>query len=308
MTMQIDIVPVERDLLGEGPVWDPRLQVLYWSDQLGKRVRRLAPATGEYREWTVDKPLGCIALTQDVNAVVIALADGFYRLDLVSGECAQLMEVPQPRPGVRLNDGRCDRSGRLIAGSVTTDGGEGAGKIYRFSPDGRLEVLREEMVIANAICCSPAGDRIYYTDSRGGILYARDYDRDGDHIGEEREFVDIRPHGGAPDGATVDAEGGIWVAQIMLGNILRFHSDGTLDRKIEMPAPHVSSLAFGGAELDTLYVTTVRETGMRISTDHPKAGALFAITGLGVRGCEEGIFGARTNAAAPLENVSGEKE
>lgn len=289
--MRIETVAVDRDLLGEGPVWDPRLQALYWSDQLGRRVRRLVPASGEYREWHVPKELGCIALTHDVDMVVIALADGFYRLDLASGECACLASVPQSRPGIRLNDGRCDRSGRLIAGSVTTDGGEAGGVVYRLSPNGDLEVLREGLVIVNAICCSPAGDRIYYTDSRGGVIFSRDYDAKGDAIGEEVEFADTRPYGGVSDGATVDAEGAVWVAQIMGGRILRFLPDGTLDRTIEMPAPHISSLAFGGENLDMLYVTTVRETGMLISTDHPEAGKLFAISGLGVRGVEEGVFG-----------------
>ncbi|MFM0234113.1 SMP-30/gluconolactonase/LRE family protein [Paraburkholderia sediminicola] len=289
--MRIEAVPVTRDLLGEGPVWDARLQALYWADQLERKVRRLIPATGEYRAWFVPKELGCIALTADPEVLVIALADGFYRLDLEAGACECIAHVPQQRPGVRLNDGRCDRSGRLVAGSVTTDGGEAAGTVYRMSPDGGIEILREGMVIVNAICCAPAGDRLYYTDSRGGVIYARDYDRVGDAIGPETEFADTRPHGGAPDGATVDAEGGVWIAQIMCGQILRFLPDGTLDRAIKMPAPHTSSLTFGGEDLDILYVTTVRETGMRISTDHPQAGKLFAITGLGVRGMEEGVFG-----------------
>lgn len=297
--MRIETVPVERDLLGEGPVWDARIQALYWADQLGRKVRRLTPATGEVREWPVPKDLGCIALTENVDRVLIALGDGFYWLDLASGACACFVAVPQPRPGVRLNDGRCDRSGRLVAGSVTTDGGEPAGTIYRLSPDGALEVIREDMTIVNAICCSPAGDRLYYADSRGGVILARDYDRDGDTIGAEWDFADTRPEGGAPDGGTVDSDGGVWIAQIRLGRILHFLADGILAQTIDLPAPHASSLAFGGKDLDTLYVTTVRETGMLISSDHPEAGKLFAITGLGVRGVEEGIFGAgRTSLAS----------
>jgi L-arabinonolactonase len=289
--MRIDVVPVERDLLGEAPVWDVRIQALYWADQLARKVRRFAPATGDYREWPVPKDMGCIALTPDVDEVVIALADGFYRLDLRTGACACIAQVDQPRPGVRLNDGRCDRSGRLVAGSVTTDGGEPAGTVYRLSPDGKIEVLREGMTIVNAICCSPEGDRLYYTDSRGGVILARDYDRFGDAIGPEVDFADVRPHGGAPDGGTVDAEGAVWIAQIRRGQILRFMPDGSLDRAIDMPAPHTSSLAFGGENLDILYVTTVRETGMLISSDDPEAGKLYAISGLGVKGIAEGTFG-----------------
>lgn len=285
--MQIQAVDIERDLLGEGPVWDSRINALYWADQLGKRVRRLNPDTGEYNEWAVTDALGCIALTNDVEVLVIALSEGLHRLELRTGECQRILHVPQPRPGVRLNDGRADRAGRLIFGSVTTDGGTPAGVVYRLMGDGSLETLREGMAIVNSICCSPDGRRIFYTDSREGLIYSRDCDLANGDLGEEQVFADTRPQGGAPDGATVDAQGGVWVAQIMSGKVLRFTEHGALDMVIEMPAPHVSSLTFGGERLDVLYVTTVRETGMLISTQHPEAGKLFAITGLGFKGVAE---------------------
>lgn len=288
--MQIDTLPVDRDSLGESPVWDERIQALYWSDQFGKRVRRFEPATRAYHEWAVPKILGSVALTEDVNVLLIVLSDGFYRLDLSSGLCSCMREMPQPRPGVRLNEGRCDPSGRLIAGSVVTDGGDAVGTIYRLSGDGHTEVIREGMVIPNAVCFSRDGDKLYYTCSRAGVITVRDYDRSGNFIGVEREFADIRPHGRAPDGATVDADNCFWVALIMSGLILRFRPDGTLDRKIECPAPHPSSVAFGGPGLDTLFVTTVRETGMLIKSDHLQSGSTLAITGLGVRGVAERRF------------------
>jgi L-arabinonolactonase len=288
--MQIETIAVDRDLLGESPIWDDRVRALYWSDQLGQRVRRFAPATGAYCEWKVPKLLGSIALTEDDNELLVVLADGFYRLDLTSGLCNCLLEVRQPRPGVRLNEGRCDRAGRLIAGSVVTDGGDPVGTLYRVSGDLKIEVLREGMVIPNTVCFNLAGDKFYYACSRAGVITVREYARGGHLVGAEREFVDVRPYGRAPDGATVDAEDCIWVALIMSGMILRFRPDGTLDRKIECPVPHPSSLAFGGPELDTLYVTTVRETGMLIKSDHPASGSLLAIRGLDVRGVSESRF------------------
>lgn len=302
--MEIVTVPVERDLLGEGPVWDDRRQALYWSDQLGRKVRRYTPATGEYREWVVPKPLGCIALT-DADWLLIALADGFYQLDLATGEAACIAKVPQLRAGVRLNDGRCDRSGRLVSGSVVTDGGGPDGMIYRLFPDGETEVIRDGMTIVNAICFSPTGDRLYYTDSRAGVILVRDYDPASRRLGVERPFADTRPYGGGPDGATVDAEGGVWIAQILNGQILRFRSDGSFDCCIKTPVPHVSSLSFGGADLDVLYVTSVRETGMLIKSDHPQAGALFSITGLGVRGAPEGRFASEAKRPAINEDRLG---
>lgn len=284
-------VPVSRDLLGESPVWDWRSQTLYWADQLGRKLRSYAPTSGEVREWTLPHELGCVALTVDPAVLLVAQPDHYVRLHTGSGELSRFLSLAQPRPGVRLNDGRCDRYGCLIAGSVTTDGGPGAGRVWRIGPDASVEQIRDGMVIVNAICCSPAGDRLYYADSRGGVIYTRRYDATGNELGEESVFADLRPYGGVPDGATVDASGAVWIAQIMRGHILRLRSDGTLDLDIEMPAPHVSSLTFGGPNLDVLYVTSVRETGMLISSSHPLSGGLFAITGLGVRGVEEGVFG-----------------
>jgi L-arabinonolactonase len=298
--MRIETIPVDRDLLGESPIWDDRVEALYWSDQLGKRVRRFAPATGAYREWQLPKLLGSIALTENDNELLVVLADGCYKLDLTSGQCNCLIEVPQARPGVRLNEGRCDHAGRLIAGSVVTDGGDAVGTIYRISGEGKIEILREGMVIPNAVCFNLAGDKIYYACSRAGVITVRDYARGGNHVGEERNFVDVRPYGRAPDGATVDAEDCIWVALIMSGLVLRFRPDGTLDMKIECPAPHPSSVAFGGPSLDTLYVTTVRETGMLIKSDHPASGSILAIKGIDVRGVPERRFRftARDESAA----------
>ena len=303
IAMRIEIVPIERDLLGEAPVWDDRIGTLYWADQLGRKVRAYDPVSGGVRDWAMPDVVGCVVPTDDIGKLLVAQPERYVLLDLATGGVETFVTIAQPRPGVRLNDGRCDRAGRLIGGSVTTDGGEAAGRIWRVSGDGRIELLRENMVIVNAICCNAAGDAIYYADSREGLVYTRQCDPQSGALSKETVFADVRPHGGVPDGATVDAAGGVWIAQIMRGHILRFAPDGTLDRDIEMPCPHVSSLAFGGADLETLYVTSVRETGMLISSDHPGAGGLFAIHDLGVRGIAEGRFALPSQARATQTNT-----
>lgn len=300
MAIQIETLPVEKDMLGEGPVWDPRIQSLYWVDQLGQRVRRFTPATGAYRDWKVSEPIGCIGLAGESD-LVITLTDSFCRLDLDTSDCSRIADVPQSRPAVRLSDGRCDRSGRLIAGSAVTDEGAADGAIYRLSARGDVEVLRRGMMIANAVCFNAAGDLMYYTDSRTGVVMVCDYDPRGDRVGVSREFADTRTHGIGPDGATVDAEGGVWIAQIVTGQVLRFRPDGSFDRCIKLPAPYISSVCFGGPELDVLYVTTVSDTRMRIKTDHPEAGRLFAVTGLGVRGVVEGRFAMPGNGTTGIQ-------
>lgn len=131
---------------------------------------------------------------------------------------------------------------------------------------------------------------MHFTDTRSGVVMVCAYAHEGPLPSEEVIFGDAREHGASPDGATVDAEGGVWVAQIRTGEITRFAPDGSFDRQIKLPVPHATSVAFGGKALDVLYVTTVRETGMQIKTDHPQAGAIFAIHDLGVSGVEEGYF------------------
>lgn len=279
---------MEPDILGESPVWDHRIGALYWVDQLKCKVRRHRPADGRTEQWTLPGPVGCVALTSDVGIVLAALPDTVVLLDVRDGTFRTFVSLPMPRPGIRLNDGRCDRFGRFVVGSVTTDDGEAGGSIWRIGTDGVAERLDQGLRTVNSICFDPAGDCFYFADSRRGILQVRDYGID--RIGAEKDLVDTRPLGGAPDGSTVDADGGVWTAMIRPGKIARFLRDGQLDRLIDLPVPHVSSLTFGGDNLDVLYVTSVRRTGITIETSHPEAGKLFAIRGLGLRGVEEGIF------------------
>lgn len=296
--MRIDQLPLERDKLGEGPFWDHRIGGLYWLDHLGPSVRRYLPASGEVREWQLPKKGGCACLTDDEDRLVVALADSFAILDLDTGRCEEIASVPQTRPAIRLSDGRADRSGAFVVGAAVTDFAGAEGSIYRLNPDFSVDVLRTGLMLSNAICFQPGGARMHFTDTRSGIVMACDYVPGAPLASEPWPFADAREHGASPDGATVDEEGGLWVAQIRSGEIVRFHPDGTFDRKFDMPVPYATSVCFGGKDLDILYVTTVRETGMQIRSDHPQAGAVFAVRDLGFRGVEEGIFSLSGRRAA----------
>ncbi|HEX7908158.1 MAG TPA: SMP-30/gluconolactonase/LRE family protein [Paraburkholderia sp.] len=291
--MRIEQLPIERDKLGEGPFWDHRIGALYWVDHLGPTVRRFIPVTGEHREWLVPKMIGSAGLTEDRKRLILALSDCFSVLDLETGACEEVASVPQERAAIRLSDGRCDRMGGFVVGSAVTDFAGYEGAIYRLNPDFSVNVLRTGLMLSNAICFQPDGKRMHFTDTRSGIVMVCDYGPETPLACEPQPFADARDHGASPDGATVDSEGGLWVAQIRTGDIARFNSDGSFDRKIELPVPYATSVCFGGADLDILYVTTVRETGMQIRSDHPQAGAVFAIHDLGYRGVEEGVFGVR---------------
>ena len=287
--MDIRCLPGPRDLLGESPLWDPRNQALYWVDSKAPRVRCLRPASGESRHWAVPEDIGSIALT-DSGRLLMALANGFHLLDLDSGETTPLVTVHHPKPQMRLNDGHCDRQGRFVAGSLVHGRPDADGEIYRLDAQRHVDVLQRGIAVSNSICFSPAGDRMYFADSLTGIVQVCDYDGPGGRVGAARPFVDTRPCGSGPDGATVDAEGGVWVALVLAGRIARFRPDGSLDRLVDLPVEYPTCPCFGGPDLDVLYVTSISNSGHRLRSDEPDAGALVEVRGLGVRGLPEARY------------------
>lgn len=293
--MDVRILPGPRDLLGESPVWDTRGQSLYWVDSKAPSVRRLHPASGEMRHWNVSEDIGSIALA-DGGRLMMALESGFHVLELETGETTLLAPVRHAASHMRMNDGRCDRQGRFVAGSLVHGRKDADGAIYRLDGELRVDVLQRGITIANSICFSPAGDRMYFADSLSGIVQVCEYDEVNGHVGPARQFVDTRPLGSGPDGATVDAEGGVWVALVLAGRVARFMPDGTPDRVLQLPVQYPTCPCFGGSDLDVLYVTSISDSRNLLRSDHPDAGALVEVRGLGVRGLPEARFAEGAHA------------
>ena len=292
MNPRVEFVSHVRDLVGEGPVWDAREQALYWVDSLKPVLRRLHPATGAERVWPLPSPIGSFALAEP-GSLLVALRDGFHALDLDSGETRPLALPEADDLGVRFNDGRMDRGDGFVCGTLRTEIREiPAGKLYRFGPDGRVDVLATQLSIANAVCFSPDGLTLYYTDSLQEMIWACPYDPLTGSAGERRVFTDVRAlTGSGADGAVTDSEGGLWVALPQVGKVGRFAQTGVLDALIDTPTPYPSCPAFGGPALDVLYVTSLSDSGPRVPlAPHPEAGKLIAIHGLGVTGIEEPRF------------------
>lgn len=277
-----------RDLLGESPLWDPREQALYWIDSRRRLVQRRRAGEAD-RQWAAPSDVGSIALAAP-GRLVVALADGFARLNLDDGSLKPIASVDHPKPAMRLNDGRTDREGRFLCGSMVLHRRDADGALYRLEHDGRVSRLLEGIAVANATCTSPDGRTLYFGDSLAGVIRAWDYARDGT-LGGERVFADTRPAGSGPDGATVDAEGCVWVALVLAGKLARYAPDGRLLRTLDLPVPYPSCPCFGGADLGTLFVTSIRDTGNVLKSDDPAAGALVAVEGLGVRGLPETPYG-----------------
>lgn len=286
-----------RDLLGEGPVWDAATQALFWVDVRGRRVQRWLPALGSaVQSWPTPQDVGSIALAGP-GRLLLALADGFALLDLASGAITPRAAVVHPKPPMRLNDGRCDREGRYVCGSMALHRGDPDGALYRLEHDGRLSTLVDGIALANATCFSPDGRTLYFADSLAGIVRAADYAPDG-RVSNLRDFIDTRNDGSPPDGATVDAEGCLWVALVLAAKLARYAPDGRLLRTIDMPVPYPTCPSFGGPNLDTLFVTSIRDSGHRLRSDAPEAGALVQLSGLGVRGLPEETYRVMDASAA----------
>ncbi|HST46127.1 MAG TPA: SMP-30/gluconolactonase/LRE family protein, partial [Luteimonas sp.] len=235
MSVRHEIIGETRDRLGECPVWDARDQSLYWIDSKSRLVRRMSQ--GRCSEWSTPSDVGSIALTRG-GRLVLALEDGFHLMDLSTGAVRRLAEIVHPGPTMRMNDGRTDRQGRFVAGSMVMGRHDADGSYYRLDADGSATKLFGGIALANATCFSPDGRRMYHADSLSGNISEVDYDPASGAVGERRTLFSTLAHGSGPDGATVDAEGCLWIALVQCGKLGRFQSDGTLLTLIDVPTPY----------------------------------------------------------------------
>lgn len=271
------------DMLGESPLWDERRQRLYWVDGVSRLIRFHEPATGLSGQCSTPSTVGSIGLCED-GRLVAGLVDGFYLIDADTGTVAPLY-IPPRNEKMRFNDGKVDPQGRFVCGGMGVFA-DPVGELVRVDGAGRAEVLANGIRISNALCFSPDGKTMYFADSLDRFIRAYDYE-DGE-LARPRVFADTQQFNSGPDGATVDAEGHLWVALVNVGKIARFTPSGKLERLLEAPTDMPSCMAFGGPDLSTLYVTSIKDSGSgRAISRHPQGGHLFAIDGLGVKGLAE---------------------
>lgn len=267
----------------EGPVWSPRWGGLRWVDMLAGDVLSLS-ADGAVSRRHVGKVAAALRPRRQGGAV-IAVERGFA-LEGADGKLTPLPEVWSD-PGLRMNDGGCDPDGRFYCGSMAYDQRPGAASLYRLDPDGSVHVVLQGATISNGLEWSPDGARAYYNDTATGRIDVFDYARDTGLSGR-RPFAIIPKDDGAPDGLTVDAQGGIWVALYGGGVVRRYSPGGAVDAVVELPVKNVTACTFGGPALEQLYVTTSRE-GLAPG-EAPQAGALFRVHA-GVKGLPAREFG-----------------
>lgn len=292
--MKIEVVVDVKTTLGEGPLWDVEQQRLYWIDAAGMRVFRATAQGTEIRAWDVPSRVGSIAIRKDGRGAICSLAKGFYNLDFETGDCELIVEIEPERPNNWINDGKVDRRGRFFAGTMDSQEEGPSGALYRLDPDFSVTQVETGIIVSNGPCWSPDDKTFYFADSWSGELWAYDYDIDKGTLANRRTFAKVdRSKGGAADGSTVDAEGCLWNAHVYDSKLIRYTPDGKIERVIEMPVKKVTSVMFGGPNLDVLYVTSMAKPPLpRFPGDGVLRGALFAVTGLGIKGVPEPRFGA----------------
>jgi len=235
--------------------------------------------------------IGCVAPTAS-GEWICAMETGVFRMKPQADgslQGRQIASVSHALPGMRFNDGRCDRQGRFRAGTMLMDMGAArpSGVFYGLEQDGSLAPLVSDLMVPNGLAFSPDGRTMYLSDSHPKVqrIWAFDYDIDTGRLSGRRLFVDMNPLPGRPDGAAVDADGCYWICGNDAGLVHRFTPAGKLDRSLALPVKKPAMCAFGGPQLDTLYVTSIRPEGTDLS-DQPLAGGVFALRP-GVRGLPE---------------------
>ena len=293
--MTAELILDARNATGESPVWSTTEQALYWVDIPAKRLHRWSPADGKEHSWQASQMLACIAQTGH-GSWIAAMENGLFAITPHADgslDSRLLASVTHALPGMRFNDGRCDRQGRFWAGTMVMDMAAGApvGAMYRYNA-GQAEPLTAQLqgfIVPNGLAFSPDGNTLYLSDSHPDVqkIWAFDYDTDTGTPHNRRLFVDMSKHPGRPDGAAVDAEGCYWICGNDAGLIHRFTPQGKLDRSLAVPVKKPAMCAFGGADLDTLFVTSIRPAGDL--ADQPLAGGVFALRP-GVKGLPEPMF------------------
>lgn len=302
--MSAELVLDARNATGESPVWRASEQALYWADIPRGVLHRWLAGKLQHTQWQLPQMLACMAAWNgDGRRWVAGLEDGIYEVTAEEGvETAQvrsLAAVQHALPGMRFNDGRCDRQGRFVAGTMFMDmaAAKAVGKVYRLgvgelAAGAATDLQLGPLITPNGLAFSPDGQTMYLSDSHPSMqtIWAFDYDMATGTPRNRRVFVDMRLLPGRPDGAAVDADGCYWICGNDAGLVHRFTPDGRLDRSLAVPVKKPTMCAFGGANLDVLYVTSIRPDGVDLA-EQPLAGGVFALQP-GVQGLPEPAFAA----------------
>ena len=288
------IVADTGDQIGEIPTWDEREQALYWIDLLTPRMHRLQPETGELTTWPTPELFSAFAM-RDSGGFIVATRTHLAFFEPQTGAFEPICR-PEPAENENfLNDGRCDRQGRLWIGSGSLTMDKPTGFLHRFDPDQTLTTWESGITLSNSLMWSPDSTVMYFCDSMKKAFYTYDFDAETGAIANKRDFARADRFG-IPDGSIIDVEGYLWNAEFdmttdrTIGYVIRYAPSGRVDQMIELPTCRPTAVTFGGPDLETLYVVTSRYhmTDEELA-EQPASGALFALD-VGTKGLVEPRF------------------
>ncbi len=275
---KVQLVIDSKSDLGEGAIWNYKTGELYWINITGKILNIYNPKTGNNKELFTGQMIGTVVPAES-GQVLVALQNGIYSLDPMTGTKKLIVDPEEDIPTNRFNDGKCDPSGRFWAGTLSLKGESGAAALYRIDPDSSVHKMIENVSISNGIVWSGDFKKMYYIDTPTQKVMGYDYDNETGDISNPSVVVNVPSEMGSPDGMTIDEEGNLWVA-LWGGSAVGCWNPktGELIRKIEVPAKNVTSCAFGGDDLGTLYITTARQaTSDEELKNFPDAGSVFKV-------------------------------
>ncbi|MGN6849963.1 MAG: SMP-30/gluconolactonase/LRE family protein [Sphingomicrobium sp.] len=271
-----DVWPLAAEL-GEGPVWVQRDQSLWFVDIKKQQIHRFDPSDGSKRSWNSPEQVGFV-FPAERGGFVAGLKSGLYHFDEKSGAFELIAKVETDKPGNRLNDGVVDPKGRLWFGTMDNAEKTKSGAFYCFA-DGKVTPTGSDgITITNGPAVSPDGRQLYLVDTLKGAIDVADIGDDGS-LSDRRPFVRIDPKDGHPDGPTVDSNGYLWISLYAGWETRRYSPTGELVDQVRLPVSNVTKIAFGGADLRTVYATTARQllTPEQIAKQ-PQIGDLFEFT------------------------------
>lgn len=276
---KVETAVASTDILGETPLWCDRTRKLWWVDIDGRLHQSFDPVTGAHEDTSYDcQFLGGQALTAD-GSHLLAMDLGLFRRDATGGLKGRICEVEKGLDN-RLNDGRVDARGRLWIGTMDNQLHRPNGALYRVTGDGQVARLFDDVIVSNGIAFSPDNRTLYFTDTRRYRTWSFDFDLDDGTIGNRRLFADYSASGERPDGACVDADGGLWTAFFSGARVVRYRPDGRIDTIIALPVTNPTCVCFGGSDYKTMFVTSAQKflNAEQLSSE-PEAGHLLAIEG-----------------------------
>ena len=276
--------------LGEGPIWDIHRQVLWWTDISGRVLHCYNPIDGTNRTWEIGQMVGTLVIAKS-GGLVLAAQNGFLRFDPLTGATELIVDPEADKPENRFNDGKCEPAGRLWSGTMPITEDSATGSMYCLHPDGHVEKHGGAYSIPNGIVWSADAKTMYHIDSPTRRVDAWDFDNATGTISNRRTAIEITDEGAIPDGMAMDVEGKVWVALWGGGSVARFDPDtGEELARVELPVSQVSACAFGGLDLEELYITSARKNlSYNELENQPLAGGLFKAR-VAVRGVESVAF------------------